>query len=524
MIFLRRLPKYLAPLLAGLLAFLATQNEFYLTGDMQDVAWNAHNAWHSGLALEGPPAFPYSFFNVHISPIFWLTSLASYLFPFDKIVWFGLVMGVIYGLYTACLERLLYEAASPRSAPFSLPLPLSPDLPLSTPLPLQEKGPRFLGLLAPLLALTAAYSAPGLSGLSLPHIEMAFPALALCFFTSALERRPRLTVLFFLLTLSVREDAGFHLFALLFLLSLAIKIKSGPNAAFSAFPLKTYAALSIGFSTLALLVQKIFFTQANNLATIYTGTPPFHHLTTALLKDRFLFLVLERPYIVLPFLVILVWSWRRKSLLLPLGYLAYLPWLTFNLLSYRPSPAQMNLYYAFPFWLALTWPPLAFRLENARLSFLPYAGLIAAAWFALTPSGLPAPYPLASNEVPSFSIRQAWLSPEPTQAFADYFKKNQSAFRNAALDMPTFSVVLESNEGIDWVGDWNKSHPKELPAMLIYYGNGFEEPIWIAPTLKAYPDLYRYFYEIKGSSIRLASTAPLETWLPDPMPFTATRP
>jgi len=480
------------------LSAIATLNVAYSSGDMMDLGWLSFLAWHSDVALTGPPAsFGESFFVHHVSPIFWLTSLISYVLPLGRVSFYALLMGAIYALYAAGVYRAWRLAGQ------------------------KDSGTAALGGAA--LAIMATFSAAGMQALRLPHYEMAIPALALWFLLDLAEGRRR-AALWFGLCLLVREDAGFHLFGLLALWALALKIARRREAHIGN--IIGYATIAVFYSLLAMFFQHQVFPAAHQFAHIYAGNPPWAHVTADFLKKRLSFFLIERTTITLPFLATILWAWRARNPLLPLGYLAFVPWIVLNLLAVRVTAGALGFYYMFPLWLSLAWPLLALRLWPAAKSMRRWPWLVVLLFSLIGwHKDGPIVYPLANNEFDTcpFAITEGLRHRDAAENFAAYFGAHQDLFMGR-VDMPVFSLLMASNDRMNWLATGHRymSEPPPdappLPKMVIYYARSFEYPLWVAPVLKT--GVYDYFYAVPGTRIRLASQKSLDAF-PAPTPFVA---
>ena len=480
-------------LISASLVFIAVLNAYYVSGDMQDIGWNSTNAWHNVLSIQGPPAFPSSFFNVHMSLIFWVTNLFSYILPLSKINFFAALCGCIYSLFAVGIYRLWRLNGGQNAS-------------------------------ATIIALATTFSAIGMQALRLPHIEMAIPALGLWFFLSIIQKKTYSAIIFFTLCLMVREDAGFHLFGILFLWLLTLKI-SDPKTPLPRNIL-AFAAASVCYSIIIMIVKGSFFAIYSNMSTIYAGNPPWQHLTYQLITTRIDFFFYNRTYITLPFLVSIIWAIRARNPLLPLGYIAAIPWLIFNLLAIRPCPAALNFYYPFPFWLALAWPLIATLLWKCKTKEIkwPYFLILLFSLIGWQKERFIV-YPLDNNvfDAHPFLISEEWGQQRAVQTFIDYFTEHKELFKKSAIDMPVFSIVIDVNNGVLWIGDWNKMNPHFLPEMIVYFDKAYEWTAWVEPTLDAYPGHYKYYYALPKTKIRLASIKPLEEIIPSSHPFVSTK-
>jgi len=487
------------------LVFIAVLNDFYVYGDMGDIGWFASAAWHNGFDLHGPPAHNFSFFNVHMTPILWLTNAVSYALPLSKIDYYAALCGGIYALFGAGVYRLWLMAHDTEGRPA-----------------------RFDGCAAGIVALAATFSAIGVQALRVPHLEMGIPAFALWFFLCLSQRRFVAASVFFILCLLIREDAGLHLFGWLIVWLITLKTSHRHDL---QRHIGLYAALALLYAVVALMVKYQFFMKMDNMSIVYSGNPPWHHLGWPVIGDRLSFFLLNRTYITLPFLLALGWGFYACNPFIPLGYVAALPWLLWNLMAVRPSPAHLDFYYGFPFWLALAWPLLALEVwpreeDSSAPERWPYFFLLLVS-LAGWQQGQLTVYPFSVHSVIDensyegnlFVIGPEWGRASAMQSFTDYFAAHQSSFTHAVMDVPVQGVVIDSNATVMGVGEWNFLHPSVLPDMIVYFDGGYDWHYWVKPSLQSYPERFVYFYQLPNTKIRIAATQPLENLLPQPMPF-----
>jgi hypothetical protein len=479
------------------LVFLAVLNVAYSSGDMLDLGWLSRIAWHNDLSLTGPPAsFNESFFLHHVSPIFWLSGLLSYIQPLGRLDYYAALLGLIYALYAAGIYRA-WTACD-----------VHPPKVQAT-------------LLGIFLALLATFSAVGMQALRLPHFEMAIPALALWFFLMVTEERYRAALFWFVLCLLVREDAGFHLFGLLALwgLALAITHRKDPRRIW----IRGFAAFALLYSLGALFIQGVLFPGTHKFSQIYAGDPAWAHITLVFIKERLSFFLTQRTTITLPLLVTIGWAFFARNPLLPLGYLAFIPWVALNLMAVQITAGSLNFYYMFPFWISLGWPLLALRLwPEAKAQRWPWLFVLLFSLIGWNKDGFIV-YPLAKNDFDTypFSLTDDILNRKAADAFAAYFAAHKELFEGR-VDMPVFSLLIDTNDRLNWLATGHRymsDPPPEappLPEIVIYYNRSFEEPLWVDPVLKT--GAYHYFYQVPGTRIRLAAEKSLDAF-PDPKPF-----
>lgn len=316
---------FLAPFLAG---FSFVMNHFYVSGGyLHDSGWFAALMWHpQGFNLTNPSVIDNnSFYSTHLSPILYAIGLLSFFWPWGPITWFASFQGVILGgnglMAWIVLGRISYFAGKP--------------------------------LWRALLALAFAFNGLAMFILAYPHIEGLGALMACACLAAFFSGKRQLAALFLLLALSVREDMGFHIVAPLGLLWVwtmwnSRRVTAGSNILMLLLP-------AFSLSLAAVLIRSSEFPADGAFTRIYTGTPTYAHLTWSLMQERLAILFTQRLYLVQPAVIALLATiaWRNP---IPLfGYVAYIPWSFLNFTALSDAAGQMDVYYPFPFQIAIFW-------------------------------------------------------------------------------------------------------------------------------------------------------------------------
>ncbi|MQB13468.1 hypothetical protein DXT96_26920 [Agrobacterium sp. ICMP 6402] len=316
---------FLVPFLAG---FSFVMNHFYVSGGyLHDSGWFAALMWRpQDFNLTNPSVIDNNlFYSTHLSPILYAIGLLSFFWPWGPITWFASFQGVVLGgsglLAWIALRRIPCFAERP--------------------------------LWQALLALAFAFNGLAMFILAYPHIE-ALGALMVCACLAAFfSGKRRLAALFLILALSVREDMGFHIVAPLGLLWVwtmwsSRRVTAGSNILTLLLP-------AFCLSLAAVLIRSSLFPADGAFTRIYTGVPPYAHLTWSLMQERLAILFTQRLYLVLPAAIALLATiiWRNP---IPFfGFLAYIPWSLLNFTALSDAAGQMDVYYPFPFQIAIFW-------------------------------------------------------------------------------------------------------------------------------------------------------------------------
>jgi len=469
---------------------IAVLNVFYTTGDMHDPGWYASVIWHNHWRLRGPPAYPERFFNEHLAPILWLANAGSYVFPWGKYEYYAACLAAAHALFAAGVYRAW-----------------------------QLGDARVTGVhavAAAIVALAAAFGGVAVVALALPHPELVIPALALWFMIALASRAYVMAAIWLAACLIAREDAGLHVFGLLVLWTGVLTWRQRGLTDDIRWILR-FAFAALSYSVAAFVIQRMLFPEGENVVRTYLGDPPLQHLNGGFVLDRLEYILRERSYLTLPLLLSIVWAALSRNPLLPLGYVAALPWLVFNLLAVHETPGRLAYYYGFPFWLSLAWPLIALRVwretSGRPVARWPYALLLLASVVGWQWNRLVI-FPLEQNPygdspfVYSGSLRDR----AKAQAFVDYYLAHRAQFGEAAFDQAVFGLLIDHADRTTWLEAWPLSRP---PETLIYFIHGYEWRLRVLPLLRT--GNYRCVYEVPGTRIRLATKDPLSDRLPVPL-------
>ncbi|MFK0206703.1 hypothetical protein [Agrobacterium sp. NPDC090283] len=316
---------FLVPFLAG---FSFVMNHFYVAGGyLHDSGWFAALMWRPlDFNLTNPPVIDNNlFYSTHLSPILYGIGLLSFFWPWGPITWFASFQGVILGgsglMAWITVRRIPCFAEKPLWQAF--------------------------------LALAFAFNGLAMFILAYPHIEALGALMACACLAAFFSGKRRLAVLFLLIALSVREDMGFHVVAPLGLLWIWTMWSNRRVTAGS----DVLALLTLAFclSLAAVLIRSWQFPADGAFTRIYTGVPPYAHLTWSLMQERLTLLFSQRLYLLQPAAVALFATiiWRNPVPIL--GFVAYIPWSLLNLTAFSDAAGHMDVYYPFPFQIAIFW-------------------------------------------------------------------------------------------------------------------------------------------------------------------------
>ncbi|MGF1498472.1 MAG: hypothetical protein ACFB8W_16860 [Elainellaceae cyanobacterium] len=316
-------------------------NHFYQYGAyLHDSGWFAAVMWRNGWEMTNPGAInDASYLNTHFAPIFWLTSAMSWLLPIGMVEFFALFQALAYGGFAVAVYWLLTTSFGLRGW--------------------------WGGAIATLVAILFAFNGLIQDTVGYPHYEVAIASTLILFLCFWVQGRYRIATFWFVLCLIMREDAGFHVVAVL---SLVVLWRWFQGQALKE-QRRTLAYIGVGFfySVMALVIQKQFFPSDSAFTRIYIGEPPFAHLTSSLLAERAEYYLTERFDLYWPLLAVAIWAWLARNPYLLIGYLAYVPWFLLNASAVSGAAGRLFTYYAYPFIISLFWPLVGCLLQRRRL-------------------------------------------------------------------------------------------------------------------------------------------------------------
>lgn len=346
-------------------------NHFYELGAFwNDSGWLASLIYHSEWPLINPKAggpvyHPKSFFICHTSFIFIPFNWLSQILPVGRVEWYANFQGIVYAtcaLGAGVCARGLLTASQKHITTIRH------------------------ALLA--LGLAAVFSFNGIiwASIGIPHFEMLICGLILLFLHNLLRytelgriRSIVWMVILWILLISVREDAGFHLAAIL-LIVCTYYLFTGIS--FKKWQIHLLWALgSVLASLLLMLWQKTYFPGDDALGRVYLGDPPLNHLRQPLLAERLGMVVIYRSYIWLPWVLLGIVALYFRNIMATVGLLAFAPWFWLSVLAASESPGSLKGYYAYPLFLGQAWILLSSRFEGLYSA----ANASPAKWHFLSP-------------------------------------------------------------------------------------------------------------------------------------------
>lgn len=430
--------------------------------------------------LPTPPIFGgQSFFATHVTPVFVAASLIRRLLPVTNPQFFAGFIGLSHALPGLGVFWLLHSG-------FGLRRPAGVAVAAGVSLAFSFNG----------LALAIA---------RYPHFEMLIAGSFILFCAALTLRQRAVASIAFAICLATREDAGFHLFAVLFLL-IALNRYYGVRWRAQRTEI-AFAAVALLYSVAVLGLQLTLTTGQSSFARIYLGDPPFGTLTFAVVAQRLLGWLLYRTYIVLPSIIAILWAVRARNPYVVLGYVAFLPWTLVHLLAQSDIAGTLSGYYAYPFMVASFWPlaavllapPLPKWRNSATLSVLAFSAMIAGSFAAVSRQANPGQLDLPAGFLsPPSLARQAF-----TDRAIEQLSRSKAGLGTVLVDGSVLALAPDAYAYGETVWGARTSRPDTV----VYFAQGYEAQT--ARTIASAAGLDHH-YLASGTSIRLATDRPLD--------------
>lgn len=333
----RRVAFALALFVPALAAFwlsaLFTLNHFHEGAFVWDSAWYSAIIHRQGFFPKNPPMVSFvpgqqtSYWGIHASLLVSLTSLASYVYPGDRVDWYCLFQGAIYVPLGIVIAMLLGRENVTRTW-----------------------GTVLLTLLA---SLAFALNGQALACVGYPHFEILIPGGVCLMLVGLATGRPRLAYVGLAIAAGTREDGGFH--AAVFLAAVLASDLLGAPFPVSRRRVVVMGVVAFGVSCLAFFVQKTFFLSASLFRHEYLGHPTLAHATWPTMVMRTTRLFESARFVVYPFFATVILAAVRRDARYLLGYAAGVPWFALNLFAAQELKSVFSIYTGFPFVTSIFW-------------------------------------------------------------------------------------------------------------------------------------------------------------------------
>jgi len=425
--------------------------------------------------LPTPPIFGGgSFFAIHVTPIFAAAALIRRLLPVTDAQFFAGFIGFCHALPGLGTFWLLHSRLGLRR-PFEMAV-------------------------AAVVAIAFSFNGQALAIARYPHFEILIVGTFILFSVALIGRQLAVASICFAACLATREDAGFHLFAVLFLL-IALNQYCGVSWR-AQTPEIVFAAIALIYSLAVLELQWELSPRQAPLTRVYLGDPPFGTLTFAIVSERLLGYLNYRTYIVLPALIAIFWAVRSRNPYIVIGYVAFLPWAVVSLTAQNDIAGTLSGYYAYPFLIASFWPLIGVLLDgrlrecrkSAAVSVIAFSAMIAGSFTAVSRQYNPGHLELLASFLAAPSLaRQAM-----TEQAVEQLSQSKAELGGVLVD----GSVLALAPGGYSSGETVSGAPTSHPDTVIYFADGYEAAA--ARTIAMAEGLDQH-YQIPGTSIRLAT-------------------
>jgi hypothetical protein len=470
----------------GLVTMLSTvPNNAYSDGStLYDSTIFQTIIWRSGWAMKPAPVMgSVSFLNIHFSPINYLPNAASYLFPFDRMTYYGCVYGCVYGALLVLAFRAFPGLAT---------------------------GPAAIAT-ATIGSLIFYLSGPVSSSAWEPHQEIASALFTIAFFLALAGRHRRTAVTMLVLNAAVREDCGLLLALPLLGLWLCNRW-TGRSDGLGADRrrLLIYAATSALIAIAVFTVKRIFFREVDIIGDFYFGAHPLEHLSWKVIGERIEYSLFYLQFVWMPGVVLALGAlWLRDPRLF-IGWIAFAPYWLVSFLAKDEASSQLVSYKPFPFILTMVWPALIALAEPApdrrRLGIVQVV-MLASALVAVNDRGIEWLPPLGTAH-----FVEAWL-PQPDTEAAPIYRAFEARLKDnplgtvrascgaLALYPYSFPVWWQSQAAPDYIGELRRTdtifwfeddRDQSRTNEWLDYGN------------------FPYYFRVIGTRLRLASRKHLD--------------
>jgi hypothetical protein len=453
----------------------------YVQGSvLLDAGLVASLIWHSDVALTMPAILGgNSFFSTHFTLVFLVIGVVSRFLPLTMAQFFAVFIGVSHAMPALGAFWVLVSGYGMRT------------------------GTALVASAA--TAIIFAFNGIALAIIRFPHFEMLIVGSFILFATALVLRYLRLAVLFFVIGLATREDAGFHFFAVLFLLA-ALNRRHGVSWRAQRTVL-ALAVVALLYSVCAIVVQHVMFPGDQAFVRIYLGDPPFGGLAIATVLGRTFGYVIYRAYIVLPAIAAFVWAWRTRNAYIVLGYVAFVPWGFLHVLAASSLAGALSGYYAYPHMIASFWPLLGVLFERQRLGMREGAAPVVSAFLLMITLSFvgvwnqynPARIDLvrAFFEVPSLARQNA------TEAAIQAVVSARSLLGRFIVDNGVLGVAPGA-----FALDESVYGKTSAPDTIVFFKDGFDAQGLRSIANEAGLDRH---YVIPRTSLRIATNRPLDS-------------
>jgi hypothetical protein len=330
-------------------------NDYFVNGTLvRDTAWFSYMAANSTRwPMINIPILGGDFFANHIAFFFYPT---TWLFQFINLfganlnssVYYSWMMGLTHGIMSVSIFAILTCPTKQEYAD-------------------EEENTVLFECTAMVLAIVASMNGYYLSAMGSVHYEMMIPAGFLLFIALYFNGHTKWAVFVALFSLTLREDVGFHFFSFTFLTVLSLLLLPGTKDTRRIIRfLAVLSAIFFVYSAVITAYQKLWFGNDSPMKYLITGEVPYAHLSAEFLRFRFLFMIKQQIFVLLPlalsFLFGMLYGVWKGNPLYMVGAVAPIPWMIFLVTAAAEGPAlNMYGYYTFPLIISVVWPVIAYQ-------------------------------------------------------------------------------------------------------------------------------------------------------------------
>lgn len=295
-------------------------------GKLFDEGFISDLIWHN-TAFTTQLIVPEEYIYSHLSVLLWIFGVISYLWPLDQISWFATLFALQPALTFVALVRL-FSRYSNNFKHF------------------------FLIILA---AFTLALGGGFVGALAFPHWEFWSIPFLLFALDFASNSRNKLSMICFILALTVKEDVATYIS--LFLVGLLWFSPVRKSAI-------KFGLLLSSVTFLYTLIRSTFLRSPSLFEQSYLGSPPFAHLNFDFFSDRLTALLQQQPHIVIPYVALVTAALilnvqPLKGIMLSCSIIPIS-----SILAFSPTIGVFQLYYGHSIWLVFIFSILTISNSN----------------------------------------------------------------------------------------------------------------------------------------------------------------
>jgi len=451
--------------------------------------------YRNNFVLDHPPVLdlPVPFYGVHITPFLSIVTFISFLVPWGRIEWFIFCQICFY-----------------------LPFPLVVFIALKRLHPCPSIG---VSMMTFVLALVFFFSGQIMVCMGFPHYEIVLPAFLNISLLFLFLKQKHGAWVFLILASLVREDAGFHIFAILFMVLCVQLLFSKQRELVGTTLAMAFYAFSV--SVIALGIQRIFWPGAGLFGTLYVGSPIFSHITWATFLERLKIFYHACYYIHYPFWGTVVCAFLLRDARILIGWAAYVPWFILNLLAVQVQKSEFSIYTGFVFITSIFWILLSIffqkpaitqketlRRARTRLAaFLCISLLSTIGWWRANPAACRMMIEtMAWPKITKESIAHV-------HDLGNVIETDKEVFGQLTVDFGMASLNL-TNITEDELFSYQEGRISPATDTVIYFEEGYAAQTLVNSVFLHGCD---FFYHLPGTKIRLCSSRSLDGKLPGKM-------